>query len=74
MESITGLRELRGAPPGLAGQPPCRLWHCLSHPLSPQAQLSRTGAERVCIYFLFIYLFIYFLKSTNGFLMFLIVP
>ena len=50
MESITGLRELRGAPPGLAGQPPCHVWHCLSHQLSPQAQLSRTGAERVCIY------------------------
>src|SRR4029434_9555391 len=52
MESFTGLRELRDAPPGLAGQPPCRVRHCLSHPLSPQAQLSRTGAERVCIYYL----------------------
>src|SRR4029434_3167961 len=56
MESITGLRELRGAPPGLAGQPPCRVRHCLSHPLSPQAQLSRTGAERVVIYFFILFL------------------
>src|SRR4029434_3902004 len=50
METITVLRELRGAPPGLAGQPPCHVWHCLSHQLSPQAQLGRTGAERVCVF------------------------
>src|SRR4029434_7645175 len=60
MESTTGLRELRGAPPGLAGQPPCRVWHCLSHPLSPQAQLSRTGRAGVYLFF-FIFLFFIFI-------------
>ena len=25
-------------------------WHCPSHPVSPQAHESRTGAERVCIH------------------------
>src|SRR4029434_6667540 len=61
MESITGLRELRGAPPGLAGQPPCLVWHCLSHPLSPQAYSSRTWAEWVCIYY---FLFSFTLASV----------
>src|SRR4029434_7038682 len=46
-------QETRGAPTGFgrvdlhAG-----FWHCPSHPVSPQAHESRTGAERVCIYFL----------------------
>src|SRR4029434_2172565 len=61
MESIAGLRELRGAPPGLAGQPPCLVWHCLSHPLRPQAHSSRTGAEWVCIYY---FLFSFTLASV----------
>src|SRR4029434_5614990 len=92
MESITGLRELRGAPPGLAGQPPCHVWHCLSHQLRLQAPLSKTGAAQHACHAMSVIVSLtssasrpnsvgqgqsgcvsVFRRSTNGFLMFLIV-